>query len=226
MSEQVLALMQSAHGNQVPPAFRINKKKQMEMGKSVEPALRKLQHVKPSFDKAGRMLVADAFKESVCSVSDTTFNEQVLASRPRKAYEFPDGFNNNFGAERFRIPEILFDPKQTADQEQQLMSITQMIIKSVETCDMDVRSQLLSNLVLTGGTTLLPNFAERINNDLQRMAPGQRIKLFAAGNSIERRFGNWIGGSMLASLGTFQQLWISKQEWEEEGASILEKRCP
>lgn len=42
---------------------------------------------------------------------------------------------------------------------------------------------------------------------------------------MERRFGPWIGGSILASLGTFQQMWVSKQEYEEEGFNIMEKRC-
>jgi actin-related protein len=52
-----------------------------------------------------------------------------------------------------------------------------------------------------------------------------KSKIYASANSVERRFGNWIGGSVLASLGSFQQMWVSKQEYEEQGASILEKRC-
>lgn len=54
-----------------------------------------------------------------------------------------------------------------------------------------------------------------------------KIKIHAAGTSAERRFGNWIGGSVLASLGTFHQMWVSKQEYEENGGmALLEKRCP
>lgn len=41
----------------------------------------------------------------------------------------------------------------------------------------------------------------------------------------ERLFGAWIGGSILASLGTFQQMWVSRTEWEEEGAAVLERKC-
>ena len=42
----------------------------------------------------------------------------------------------------------------------------------------------------------------------------------------ERRFGSWIGGSILASLGSFQQMWISKHEYEENGKSQVDRKCP
>lgn len=38
--------------------------------------------------------------------------------------------------------------------------------------------------------------------------------MHAPGNPIERRYGGWLGGSILASLGTFHQLWISREEWQ------------
>jgi actin-like protein 6A len=36
----------------------------------------------------------------------------------------------------------------------------------------------------------------------------------------------FIGGSILGSLGTFHQMWMSKAEYEEHGASIVQKKCP
>jgi actin-related protein 4 len=45
------------------------------------------------------------------------------------------------------------------------------------------------------------------------------------GSSVERSFASWIGASILASLGTFQQMWLSRAEYEEEGAAAIEKRC-
>jgi actin-related protein len=50
--------------------------------------------------------------------------------------------------------------------------------------------------------------------------------LIAANGNQERRFGSWIGGSILASLGSFQQMWISKQEYEENGKSQVDRKCP
>ena len=53
-----------------------------------------------------------------------------------------------------------------------------------------------------------------------------RLKLISAQGSSERRFGAWIGGSILGSLGSFQQMWISKQEYEEGGRSQVDRKCP
>ena len=51
-----------------------------------------------------------------------------------------------------------------------------------------------------------------------------RLKIISANSSSERRYGAWIGGSILSSLGSFQQMWLSRQEYEESGKLILE-RC-
>nr|XP_021506383.1 actin-like protein 6B [Meriones unguiculatus] len=53
-----------------------------------------------------------------------------------------------------------------------------------------------------------------------------RLKLIASNSTMERKFSPWIGGSILASLGTFQQMWISKQEYEEGGKQCVERKCP
>jgi actin-related protein len=93
-----------------------------------------------------------------------------------------------------------------------------------------MRQILLGNIVLTGGGTLFAGFNERLTNELTAHFPnvGQpstrkwnsliffnaQVKIHAPGNPIERRYGGWLGGSVLASLGTFHQLWISKEEWQ------------
>lgn len=51
------------------------------------------------------------YKESVSQVSEFTYDENLLSQRPQKPFEFPDGYNNSFGAERYRVPEIMFNPR-------------------------------------------------------------------------------------------------------------------
>ncbi|CAG2180294.1 unnamed protein product [Oppiella nova] len=53
-----------------------------------------------------------------------------------------------------------------------------------------------------------------------------RLKVLSTNSTVERRYGAWIGGSILASLGTFQQMWISKQEYEEGGKAQVDRKCP
>jgi len=91
--------------------------------------------------------------------------------------------------------------------------------------DVELRPLLLSNVVVTGGSSLLFGFTDRINNELSALYPGPRVRLNAPGITVERKFAGWLGASILASLGTFHQLWISKREYEEHGAGIVEKRC-
>ena len=94
-------------------------------------------------------------------------------------------------------------------------------------CDIDLRPALYGSVVLTGGTTLIRGFTERLNRDLSSKTPAtMRCKLIAANGVQERRFGSWIGGSILASLGSFQQMWISKQEYEEGGKNQVDRKCP
>ncbi len=94
-------------------------------------------------------------------------------------------------------------------------------------CDIDLRPSLYGSVVVTGGNSLLQGFTERLSKDLSCKTPtNMRFKLIAANTPSERRFGAWIGGSILASLGSFQQMWISKQEYEEGGKAQVDRKCP
>ncbi|KIH91875.1 hypothetical protein SPBR_01582 [Sporothrix brasiliensis 5110] len=104
-------------------------------------------------------------------------------------------------------------------------TIPELVRAAVNSVDVDLRPLLLGNVVVTGSTSLLNGFNDRLNNELTAMWPGVKIKIHAAGLTSERRFGAWIGGSILASLGTFHQMWISRAEYDENGAGIVDKRC-
>ena len=90
-------------------------------------------------------------------------------------------------------------------------------------CDVDIRKDLYANIVLSGGTTMFPGIAERLTKEVTILAPAAvKIKVVAP---PERKYSVWIGGSILASLSTFQQMWISKAEYEESGSGILHRKC-
>jgi actin-related protein 4 len=104
-------------------------------------------------------------------------------------------------------------------------TIPALILASLQGVDVDIRPHLLANVVVTGGCSLLQGFTDRLNSELGQIGSGPRVRLSAPGNTAERKFASWIGGSILGSLGTFHQMWISKKEYEEHGANIVEKRC-
>ena len=90
-------------------------------------------------------------------------------------------------------------------------------------CDVDVRKDLYANTVLSGGSTMIQGIAERMQKEIATLAPPiMKIKIIAP---PESKYSEWIGGSILASLSTFKQMWISKKEYDESGPSIVHRKC-
>ena len=153
------------------------------------------------------------------------------------SFEFADGYSQLFTSDRFKIVETLFDAQchttpptgsseiQVFPAPEQNQTIPGLVKMCLSQCDVDLRPMLLSNVVITGSGSLIKGFPDRISGELSRMYPTAKIRVAAAGMAVERKFGSWIGGSIVASLGTFHQMWISKKEYDEHGPSIVEKRC-
>ncbi|KAG0454321.1 hypothetical protein HPP92_025625 [Vanilla planifolia] len=180
-------------------------------------------------------LIASDIKECVCRAPDTPFDESAYANIPMTPYELPDGQLIEIGADRFKIPDVLFNPSlvqtipgmETFLDSTSLSGLPQMVIDSINKCDVDIRRELFSSILLSGGTASMQQLKERLEKDLTEEAPqAARVKVLASGNATERRFSVWIGGSILASLGSFQQMWFSKGEYEEHGASYIQRKCP
>ncbi|XP_003747100.1 actin-like protein 6B [Galendromus occidentalis] len=174
-----------------------------------------------------RTLLQD-FQASVLQVSDAPYDKEVAEGMPAVHYEFPTGYNNDYGAKRFEIPEGLFDPSSIRQQLPGTpLGVAQVVTTSVGMCDVDMRPSFYGNITVVGGCTLLQGYADRLQRDLShKTPPSMRLKFIAPNTPAERRFAPWIGGSILASLGTFQQMWISRQEYDEGGKQVVERKCP
>lgn len=184
-----------------------------------------LPEVTPSWHNYMQKRVIQDFQQSVLQVSETPYDEKTVSALPTSHYEFPNGYHQDFGCERFKIPEILFDP--SVNLGGSMLAVGQIVTTSVGMCDVDIRPSLYNSVVVTGGNSFLQGFPERLNRDLSvRIPSSMRLKIISANGSAERRFGAWIGGSILASIGTFQQMWISSQEYKESGKSQIDRKCP
>lgn len=242
VSSQIRALWSTSEPKiDLIPHFMISSKSPVDAGAPAQATYQKLENITDSFRIREEERVLTEFKESVVQVwpgpgrlsspnpSGTT-NVDYVKTQPGRVFEFPNGANQMWNVERMNVVEGLWDEKaaipiagEPAVTKGQ--TIPEMIKASVNAVDMDLRAALLQNVVVTGGTTLINGFTDRLNQELLNMYPGTRIKINAAGLTTERRFGSWIGGSILGSLGTFHQMWISKKEYEEFGAGVVEKRC-
>lgn len=181
-----------------------------------------------SFKRASVLEIVRDIKEMHCKVSDTAFSDAAYVNVPSVTYELPDGANLELGAERFRIPEILFHNTGALDNGSVgFTGIHQMVFEAITRCDMDIRKELYGNVVIAGGNTLFTGFSERLTKKLMDLTTqNMKVKLIASPSSIERKFSAWIGGSILSSLSSFQQMWMSRREYEEHGAILVDRKCP
>jgi len=171
---------------------------------------------------AEREIVRD-IKEKLAYVSmdyDNDVEKAADSSEVEKQYELPDGNIITVGAERFRCPEVLFKPSFIGKESKGIHELT---FQSIMKCDIDIRKDLYKNTVLSGGTTMFPFIEDRLQNEMKTLAPaGNDIKIIAP---PERKYSVWIGGSILASLSTFEEMWVGKDEYDEAGPTIVHRKC-
>eukprot|EP01105_Mastigella_eilhardi_P027374 TRINITY_DN840_c0_g1_i2.p3 TRINITY_DN840_c0_g1~~TRINITY_DN840_c0_g1_i2.p3 ORF type:complete len:161 (+),score=43.24 TRINITY_DN840_c0_g1_i2:666-1148(+) len=137
-----------------------------------------------------------------------------------QSFELPDGRTVTVAHERYQCGEALFCPSVLGVD---VPGIHQVCYDSIMACDVDIRKDLYSNIILSGGSTKMPGVPERMQREIEKLAPSaMKTKVIAP---PERLYSTWIGGSILASLSTFQQMWISKEEYDESGPSVCHRKC-
>ncbi|XP_071507603.1 actin-1-like [Diadema antillarum] len=175
------------------------------------------------FTSSAEQEVVREVKERLCYVAMDFDTEMERSSRDIKCethYVLPDGEHLTINDERFRAPEALFKPTLLGREN---VGIQHYLYGSVAACDLDIRKQLYGNIVLSGGNTMFPGIANRLELEMKRLSPSQcPVKIVA---SKDRQNLVWVGGSVLSSLHTFATMWITRKEYNECGASIVHQKC-
>jgi len=164
--------------------------------------------------KVNHMQVMQAMKEKTCSVAldyNSAMNGRDTADEESKSFELPDGKIVQVSQQiRLGAPEILF-----GRQDQNAPSIQKICMEAINTCDLDFRLDLVRSLVVAGGTSMLPGLAPRLRTELSSLLPGDLGRQVDICVDSQRKHAAWIGGSMFASLSTFDQVAITRQEYED-----------
>mmetsp|Transcript_12088 Transcript_12088/g.48670 ORF Transcript_12088/g.48670 Transcript_12088/m.48670 type:complete len:383 (-) Transcript_12088:98-1246(-) len=176
-----------------------------------------------NFHTSAEREVVKAIKERVCYVAFDPQQEEekvdTSASAGLVKYKLPDGSIIDVGAEAFRAPEALFNPELVGLE---YCGIHECVTNSILRTDLDMRKELYSNIVLSGGSTLFKGFGDRMLRELVKLAPKDtKIKIAAP---PDRQMSTWVGGSILAALPTFRKMWVWRSEYNEDGPRILHRK--
>ncbi|XP_053436877.1 actin-related protein T1-like [Nycticebus coucang] len=167
-----------------------------------------------------KALVND-IKEKLCYIALEPDKE--LCKKPKEVfqeYRLLDGNVIHIGHQLYQAPEVLFAPDQLGIHSP---GLSKMVSSSIMKCSVDIQKNLFGDIVLCGGTTLFPGLEERLRKELDQCAfKGTPIKIVA---SRDRCFSAWIGASIMTSVSTFKQMWVTSADFKEFGASLVHRRC-
>ncbi|XP_037385241.1 uncharacterized protein LOC119260400 [Talpa occidentalis] len=160
--------------------------------------------------KAG---LVNQIKEACCYVAmDMAAEMARTQAQARVEFVLPDKQVITLGSERFCCPEALFQPSLLGLNQP---GLPQLALLSISRLEAKQQEQLLANVVLEGGSTLVSGFPERLRREL-----GPHATVLG---SPHRAVAAWLGGSIMASRDSFQNLWLSRREYEEEGPWAIYK---
>ena len=176
-----------------------------------------------TFTTSAEFEIVRDIKEKLAFVAldfEAAKDEAAKSSTYEKSYELPDGTVITLGSERFRVGEYLFQPSFNGKE---FDGIDKTTYDSILECDIDVRKDLYGNIILSGGTTMFEGIGERLYKEIQNLAPStMKVKVIA---QPDRKYSVWRGGSTLSSLSTFASMWVTKEEYDEVGESIVHRKC-
>lgn len=175
-------------------------------------------------------------KEKLCYVSYDLELDKRLSEDTTvlvESYTLPDGRVIRVGSERFEAPECLFQPH-LVDCEHSGMA--ESLFDTIQSAAVDVRPSLFKAIVLSGGSSMYPGLPSRLEKELKqlwltRVLGGNPERLSKFKVRIEdpprRRHMVFLGGAVLANImADKEDMWVTKQEWEEQGPRVLEKLGP
>ncbi|ORM42383.1 Actin-2 [Babesia sp. Xinjiang] len=164
---------------------------------------------------------ANEIKEKCCKVVMNYEQEIQKIDKKNTTYTLPDGNVVNIGKISIQCPESILTPEVGGFKAPKLAEV---IYRAIKNCHPDMHKILFNNIVITGGSSLFSGLLERCEKDILKVVNGNAtIKLI---DDVKNRgTAVWTGGSIVASLSTFQHMWVTKAEYEESGPTVIHRKC-
>lgn len=109
-------------------------------------------------------------------------------------------------------------------------ALPHVVCDAAFSCEREVQPSLLGSMIVVGGGSCIDGMTSQLQRQVEEVihphTPGWRIKTYTQNNYAERAVANWLGGSILSSLGSFQDFYITQQEYQEYGPNIVHRKCP
>ncbi|XP_073229205.1 uncharacterized protein [Porites lutea] len=167
--------------------------------------------------------ISRAIKEKVSFVARQVDQEEEEADCSMVVdlgkYSIPDGTREvTVDSARHRCTEGLFKPSVWGKDNPGIHELT---VKAIMACSIDMRKQMCRNIYLSGGGSMSPGLAERLQAEVSQLTPVNSHVQVHAG--VERQYAAYIGASVVAKLPLFTELCVFKEDWDEIGPDALEK---
>ena len=172
-----------------------------------------------SFTTKSEFEILTEIKHKLCFIAED-YNKEYQNTEIEQSYVLPDGQCITIGTERFRASELLFDPSLNGLS---FNGIDKTIYETIMKCDKDIRSLFYSNIILSGGSSMFNGIEKRLAKEMNQLAPStEKITIIS---SPERKYFSWIGASIFASLSSMENMWVTKNDYDENGAQIIHRKC-
>ena len=179
------------------------------------------------FQSARDLELVRRMKENVCYLAPDLASE---LARPESeivtSYTLPTGKVVEVGRERFLCAELLFSPERSGQLDASF-GLHRMVFDAVMKCPIDTRLNLLQNIVLVGGGTLIPGLATRLENEVWRLMSEERNMRGARRNHVRcvarpnRKYLPWKGAATFASMAAFEQVAVTRDDYDEQGKETV-----
>lgn len=188
-------------------------------------------HLQEALRRSGQSLAAvedlevvQWLKERSCLVAadyETVAKEAAESKATEKKETLPDGNTVvTMGAERYQVPEILFNPHIAGKD---FEGVHKYAVDAIAKCEQEMRKELYRSIILSGGSTMFQFMGSRIKSEVAKLVPSNtEVSVLAP---AERKYSAWIGGSIVASLSTFSAMYISRNDYNDVGPEIVHRKC-